>query len=80
MQGNATINVDRATTGGGSSGVIELGALTIGSHTLTTTNTNSYGLVFNGTTTLNSAISTISPTSIPSVGAIAGPGQPRWPA
>ncbi|TCO92740.1 autotransporter-associated beta strand protein [Chthoniobacter flavus] len=66
LQGNATINVDHATTG--SSGVIELGALTLGSNTLTTTNGNGYGLRFMGTTTLNSAISTINATFNPSAG------------
>lgn len=66
MQGNATINVDHATTG--SSGVIELGALTLGSNTLTTTSGDGYGLRFMGTTTLNSAISTINATFNPSAG------------
>lgn len=72
MQGNATINVDHATANG--SGIIELGALTLGSNTLTTTNGNTYGLRFTGTTTLNSAISTINATFNPAAGIIAAAG------
>lgn len=66
LNGNATINVDRAVSTSG--GVIELGALTINSNTLTTTNGNGFGLRFMGTTTLNSAISTISATFNPTAG------------
>jgi autotransporter-associated beta strand protein len=66
LHGNATIHVAIATTGTG--GVIELGALTMGANTLTTTSANGYGLRFVGTTTLGSAISTINATFNPAVG------------
>ena len=72
LDGNATITVNN--NGSGSSQTQYMGALTIGSNTLTVTNGNTYGLNFTGITTLNNAGSTISTNFNPAFGTYNGAG------
>ncbi|WP_395719769.1 autotransporter-associated beta strand repeat-containing protein, partial [Prosthecobacter sp.] len=80
VTGNTTISVDRTGLAGfpGSTALnktLQLGALNIGTNTLTANNLNGYGLEFTGTTTLSGAPSTfivLNPTTANTSNIVAG--------